>query len=374
MGATVQRTVVVSAVNIRKGGTLTILRQCLSYLSTISDNYRVIALVHKRELCDYDGIEYIEMPDTIKGWRKRLWCEYVTMNHISKKLENRFGEKVYLWLSLHDTTPRVDAEHRAVYCQTSFPFFKWRFQDFEMDFKIPIFAMFTRFAYQLNVHKNDYLIVQADWLKKGLSKMLHVAEDKFIVAPPAKPSIHIYSRNKLHNIYTFFYASTPDCHKNFETLCKASKILEEQLGQKKFKVILTVKGDENKYARWLYDNWGNIDSITFEGFMNKERLFDCYSETDCFIFPSRIETWGLPISEFMITRKPMLLSDLPYAHETAVGSKNVAFFNPLDYLELSTLMRKMIEGNTDMLMPILENRNQKTIAESWESLFEILLK
>ena len=43
------KTIVVSAVNIRKGGTLTILRNCLEYLSGLaqSGNYRVVALVHK---------------------------------------------------------------------------------------------------------------------------------------------------------------------------------------------------------------------------------------------------------------------------------------------------------------------------------------
>ena len=76
------KTIVVSAVNIRKGGTLTILRDCLGYLSGLASGgeYRVVALVHKRELADYPGIEYIEMPGCIKGWGRRLWCEYVTMS------------------------------------------------------------------------------------------------------------------------------------------------------------------------------------------------------------------------------------------------------------------------------------------------------
>ena len=81
-----RRTIVVSAVSLRKGGTLAILRDCLCYLSTLADSgeYRVVALVHKRELADYPGIEYIEMADIIKGWGRRLWCEYVTMRRISK--------------------------------------------------------------------------------------------------------------------------------------------------------------------------------------------------------------------------------------------------------------------------------------------------
>ena len=53
------KTIVVSAVNIRKGGTLTILRDCLSYLSSLaaSGEYRIVALVHKQELAHFAGIE-----------------------------------------------------------------------------------------------------------------------------------------------------------------------------------------------------------------------------------------------------------------------------------------------------------------------------
>ncbi len=59
------RRIVVSGINIRKGGTLTILRDCLRYLSGEAQAGRaeVTALVHRRELCDYPGIDYIEMPD-----------------------------------------------------------------------------------------------------------------------------------------------------------------------------------------------------------------------------------------------------------------------------------------------------------------------
>ena len=66
MGKPVQRNIVVSAVNLRKGGTLTVLRDCLQYLSGREDLH-VTALVHKRDLCDYPGIDYIEIPWSIRG-------------------------------------------------------------------------------------------------------------------------------------------------------------------------------------------------------------------------------------------------------------------------------------------------------------------
>ena len=139
------KTIVVSAVNIRKGGTLTILRNCLEYLSGLaqSGNYRVVALVHKKDLACYPGIEYIELPWTIKNWVLRLWCEYVTMYGISKQLS-----PVYLWLSLHDTTPNVKAERRAVYCHNPFSFYPWKWKDLFLNYHIVCFAWFTKYIYR----------------------------------------------------------------------------------------------------------------------------------------------------------------------------------------------------------------------------------
>ena len=366
------KTIVVSAVNLRKGGTLTILRDCLKYLSHLVDGgeYKVVAIVHKKELCDYPGIECIEMPEIINGWGKRLWFEYVTCKKISEELA-----PVYLWLSLHDTSPIVRANRQAVYCQTSFPFYKWSLRDFKMDFKIPLFAMFTKYAYKVNIRSNRYLIVQQNWLREGFSRMFGLDKSKFVVAPPQKKTAEINPESIANQVYTFFYASTPDCHKNFETLCEAAKLLELALGDNRFKVVLTLSGAENKYSQWLYKNWGNVNSINFAGFMSKERLYGYYKSSDCFIFPSKVETWGLPITEFMETSpdKPMLLSDLPYAHETAAGASQVCFFNPNDPIELKNRMKEMIENNCSALKPVPKQIIEEPTAKSWEELFEILL-
>ena len=56
MDGTVRKRVVVSAVNIRKGGTLTVLRDCLRYLSGRED-LQVTAIVHKKSLCEYPAID-----------------------------------------------------------------------------------------------------------------------------------------------------------------------------------------------------------------------------------------------------------------------------------------------------------------------------
>lgn len=376
------KTIVVSAVNLRKGGTLTILRQCLSFLSIwgLDNGYKIIAIVHRRELADCPNIEYIEIPWAIQSWGKRLWCEYVTMNRISKEL----GE-IDLWLSLHDTTPRVKAKRQAVYCQTSFPFLQWHWRDFRFDPKIPLFAMLTRFAYRIGIHRNKYLIVQQEWLRKGFSKMFNISQSKFIVAPPERDStLPLLEERNINPQYTFFFASTADSHKNFETLCEASRILETEIGSHKFRTVITVSGEENKYAKYLHRNWGHIKSIEFAGLMDKATLYKNYIQADCFVFPSRIETWGLPISEFIAANrklgydKPMLLADLAYAHETSSNYPAAQFFEACNPRQLAQLMKEKISTSTAIqptkeVDPAYQLTYNQPYARDWEELINKLL-
>lgn len=365
------KTIVVSAVNIRKGGTLTILRDCLSYLSSLaaSGEYRIVALVHKRELAYFAGIEYIELPDSVKSWFNRLWCEYVTMKKLSAQIGN-----IDLWLSLHDSTPRVEAKRQAVYCQTSFPILNWKINDLRFDYKIVLFSIFTKYVYRFRCHKNHRMIVQTKWIRRSLSDMIGYPESGFIVAPPVTSAQPVINSHPSSLKYRFIYAATPDCHKNFELICQAAKMLAEEIGNNKFEVILTITGHENRYSSWLYKNWGDVAPLRFVGFMPKENLFELYATSDCLIFPSRVETWGLPISEYAGFNKPMLLANLPYSHETASGASRVAFFDPSDPQELKKQMKYLVSGDNSFLKSIEKQPDDKQTAHSWQQMFDLLLK
>jgi len=370
MDSLVPRNIVVSAVNLRKGGTLTVLRDCLQYLAARPDLH-VTALVHKRELCDYPGIDYIEIPWSIKGWLRRLWCEYVTMHRLSKHLP-----AADLWLSLHDTTPRVKARRQAVYCHTPFPFMKARSTDWKLDYKIAVFSYLTRFYYRINVHSNNYLIVQQQWMRDAMSDLLGVDKQRIIVAPPAFRPMPIPEGEDARSkpgMTTFLYPATADVHKDFETLCEATRLLEKRIGMGRFRVVITVRGDENKYAIFLKQNWGKVASLDFHGLMTREELGRAYGEATALVFPSRAETWGLPISEFLPTGKPMILADLPYAHETAAGAAQVRYFPVTDAQALSNCMQEVIEGSLQAFQPVKQPDFQPPFAPDWETLFNLLL-
>lgn len=365
-----KKTIVISAVNLNVGGTLTILRDCLGYLSALAGegNYRIVALVYKQELADYPNIEYIETQWPKKWWVNRLWFEYVSARKISKQLS-----PVCLWLSLHDTTPDVVAERRAVYCHNPFPFYRWKWQECFFTPKIVLFALFSRFIYQKNIHQNNSIIVQQQWIREAFVEMFSLEATKIMVALPNASSTG--KRQDLVNQeegYNFIYAASANSHKNFECLAEAARILSMR-GLPQFQVRITVNGHENAYAQWLYKHWGSVPNLNFAGFMDRQTLFNLYARSHCLVFPSKVETWGLPITEFGAFDKPMLLADLPYAHETAAGYSHVAFFDTDNPLELARLMESLILGDYTSLKEVGQKYIAPPTANSWKEMFDTLL-
>jgi glycosyltransferase involved in cell wall biosynthesis len=319
-------------------------------------------------------VEYIEMKWPKKSWINRLWSEYVTMKKISKQLS-----PVYLWLSLHDATPNVTAEQRVVYCHNSFPYYQWKLREWWFAPKIVLFAVFTKYIYRKNMNKNRYVIVQQEWMKKDFVRTFGLKEETIIVAPPPvllDKQADVYPETNVlgQEVFSFLFAGAPDSHKNFECICQATKLLNEKSGVKDFKVNITIKGNENKYAKWLFRKWGKgISNLVFTGYLDNKTLYEYYHQCHCLIFPSKVETWGLPITEFATFGKPMLLADLPYAHETAQGCSKVAFFDPDSPHELADKMKKLVDGDDSFLLTVKKNNIPGPVAWTWQELFDIIL-
>ena len=91
------------------------------------------------------------------------------------------------------------------------------------------------------------------------------------------------------------------------------------------------------------------------------------------VFPSKLETWGLPISEAKRYNKPLLLANLPYAHETVGNYDKVSFFPANDASALADLMQEIIEG---VWKPAGANQDVPMFpfARNWDDLWSILIK
>lgn len=365
-----KKIIVISAVNLRSGGTLTILQECLHYASSVlAKHYKVIALVSNKKLAEYENIEYIEFPRSKKSWLIRLYYEYIYFYFLSKKL------KPYLWLSLHDITPNVNAKIRAVYCHNPSPFYKATFRDLMFSLKFYLFSRYYKYLYKINIRKNDYVIVQQEWIRQAFQSMYKinsvvVAQPIVKINFPVTPS----REEKLKKKYQFVYPAFPRAFKNYEIICEAARILENS-GFTNFQVILTISGSENGYSKYIYKKFKHLKTLRFVGILSRADVFSAYQDSDCLIFPSKLETWGLPITEFSLYKKPIILINLPYAHETVGAYDRKYFFEPDNAAQLSQLMLAAMQNKLPAVIPH-ENESLITAHKliGWEELFAHILK
>lgn len=363
--------IIISAVNLVDGGPLTILDSCLKALSHLfesNNEIEVIAIVNDKQKCLYPNIQYIELKWPKNNWLNRVYCEYFYFYGLSKKL------KPDIWFSLHDMSPNVVAPKKIVYCHNPMPFYHTNLGCIRYNYKEYLFSKFYTYLYKINMRKNTYVIVQQNWIRDAFVKLFSLSREKVIVAIPErdKKNILVQNSSSLNKECLFFFPAFPRTFKNFEIICEACKLLKEEKVLN-YKVILTLAGNENAYAQYIYEKYHFIENIDFCGLLSRERVEEIYSNTTCLIFPSKLETWGLPISEFANYGKPILAADLPYAYETAAGAKKVCFFNPNNPRELADKMKLMIQGREECFESVPYLDIPSPYVFSWEMLFDKLL-
>ncbi|EFB7960834.1 glycosyltransferase family 4 protein, partial [Escherichia coli] len=112
----------------------------------------------------------------------------------------------------------------------------------------------------------------------------------------------------------------------------------------KLNIILTIDGEENKYANYIYNKYSHLKAINFVGRLTRNEVNEYYSKVDVLLFPSKLETWGLPISEAKMKHLPMLVADLSYAKETVGTYDKVTFIDINDPNALAELFERCITG------------------------------
>ncbi len=372
-----KKKVAISGINLFNGGPVSIIKDCLYFLNKTDQfkDYQFIALVHKKSLFNCEelsNIKFVEFPKSRKSYLFRLYYEYVYFKKFAKQ------NQVKYWLSLHDMSPSLDNVKQAVYCHNATPFHKKSLKDILFQRAVFFFAFFYQYLYAINIHKNEYVIVQQLWIKKEFAKMFRLNENKIIVAPPqiAEPSFTIKTAG-IHQKYSkkkvFFFPSLARPFKNIEVVCEAVKLLNNQLDLPDFIVILTIDGTENGYAKHIYNLYGSIKNIDFIGLQAREKVYELYSLTDCLVFPSKLETWGLPLSEFKMSERSILASDLPYAHETIGSYNKVRYFNPDNPKELASVMSDMIQNKPVKYSLSSAVHYPAPTAHNWSELFRIIL-
>lgn len=363
--------IVVSGINIREGGPLTVLREMLSELSLFNQKngsqHNILAIVSDKTLfSDISGIDFFVFDQYKPSWINRVLYEYWVFRGFSKKRD------IYLWISMHDMTPWVVTNRQVVFCHNAAIFYSGlNYKTLQHEPKVAMFSLFYKYLYRLNIKKNDHVIVQQQWIANEFKKIFPVKSVLVCNSSNNDDPVSNFVPNEsdTNACHTFIYPAFPRIFKNHEVLLEAARLLEGRMS-KGFQVLITLAGNENSYSNSLYERYKDCNSIKFIGLKKHDELLEILSISDCLVFPSQLETWGLPITEAKMFGKKILLVDLPYAHETVGDYDLVEFFDPNNASILADKMQKVIDD--DLVFKGNVNSNSDAIL-GWNALFHIVV-
>lgn len=326
--------IMVFDVPAESGGALTILNQY--YDAAIKDKKNEwFFVVSTPKLKEANNVKVLSYPWIKNSWLHRLYFD----NLVANKLVNKYNvDKI---LSLQNVVvPKVKVK-QTLYLHQPLPFVEKRYGLTE-DFKFWVYQNIISKIIFKSIRKADEVIVQTKWIMEAAIEKANVKKEKFILKQPElNVSVKkLYTSDK-NSEKLFFYPSSGLVYKNHEVIVNACKILKDK-GISNYKVIFTLKGDENKHVRKLREIMTEENlPVEFIGLVDIEDVYKYYSKS-ILIFPSYIETFGLPMLEAKMHESPILASDCEFSREILDDYMNVRFFNPFDEIQLSIFMESFL--------------------------------
>ena len=317
------------------GGALTILGQY--YERAINDsNKEWIFVISTPYLKECKNIKVINFP-----WVKKSWLHRIVFDKlIAYKLVQKY--RVDEVLSLQNVViPNVKVK-QTLYLHQPLPFVEKRYS-ITSNYKFWVYQnIISRMIYK-SLKEADKIIVQTEWMLNAVMNKVKIEREKISVEQP-KFNIKVskkYESNNDKNT-TFFYPASGLEYKNHRIIVESTKELVSK-GITNFKVILTLKGDESGHIKHLYRIVKSKGlPIDFIGQVNLNEVYEYYSKT-ILLFPSYIETFGLPLLEARLHETPILASNCEFSREILEGYKKVNYFDPFDSKGLHVLMKHHLQ-------------------------------
>ena len=326
-------TVMIYDVHASESGALAILDDLYKQIRAYTDkSVRWVFIVSTPHYEETKEITVRRFPWVKKNWVYRYYFDTVT----TRKLLNEFKpDKVF---SLQNKGIDFYNKEQQVYLHLPFILTDHKFS-MKIDGK-------KLWAYQNIIRKNIFkslqnvnmTIVQTQWMKDALIKKAGINPDKIVVQ---HPDIKFNDIGRFmdcpENRKRIFYPATAFSYKNHITLLKALNYLQNK-GITNYEVIFTIYPNENTYTKKLqeYVNKNKLN-VKFNGPISREQVFKMYAKS-ILVFPSYVESFGLPLLEAKLTGSYIIASDTPYSHEILDGYQNAFFFEELNYHMLGELI------------------------------------
>ena len=203
----------------------------------------------------------------------------------------------------------------------------WRFMSFQEKIKrlvkVYFFKKFSKYI--------DITIAQTKTIRKRL-KSQYSLTNVYIVPNSVSQENYNYKNNfnfEFNGDLNLLCLSKYYIHKNLESFIPLAKLIRSN--DLNIKIIITISGSEHPMAeKFLYNISKNKlkEIIVNVGPVDMKLVPEIYSQTDGLILPTLLESFSGTYVEAMFHKKPIITSDLDFAHE--VCNDSAFYFDPFD--------------------------------------------
>lgn len=193
-----------------------------------------------------------------------------------------------------------------------------------------------RYVFKLNFKYVSHVIVQGEYMKNQLIKLIPTSKDKVSIIKQPLPIEYLNSNfhfnlQKEINLdkLILFYPALNYIHKNHKLLSEISNSSSKKLPVKE--LILTIDERDNPNEE--------LNFIKCIGFCETSKCISYYLKSDALLFLSIKESYGFPLIEAMYFGLPIICPDLPYAIELC-GSQAI-YFDPNNSTSLISAIEKL---------------------------------
>lgn len=218
----------------------------------------------------------------------------------------------------------------------------------------------------LGIKKASAITAISETTKQEITSHYHVDPEGITVTYDAL-DLHFQetlNKHKPKNYYTFpyiLYVGNAYPHKNLERLIQALKIINQS---KKIKLVLA--GDDNYFYPRLKnfaEELGVSEEIIFFGDANDSELINLYTFSECLVFPSLMEGFGLPNLEAIACGKLPVMSDIPVFRE--IWGDSVDYFDPYNEEDMAAKILSDIKTPNDRYQKRVEILKKRLDDFSW---------
>lgn len=358
--------ILVNATALSSGGALTILRQFTAHAALTNKKYLIFSPVGVA-LDSHVNITYIEV-DT-KSWLKRIWWDVFGL----KKYIKQQNINCSLCISLQNTSVNVDCE-QLIYLHQPLPFTTVKYSFNKQTIKYFLYKKFYKFFIFLFSNIETRFVVQTQWMKTALVYN-GVPENKISVFIPdiklpdgySALTTELVERSATEQI-TFFYPASSLFYKNHLLILDALALIKKRTLRKNaiFSVTLSV-GDYPVFDEKV-KRLGLSDIISYLGVMTYGEVIEHYINADAVLFPSYIETFGLPLAEAGVLGKRIICVDLPFSRDVLTGYQGAIFLDYQNAVQWADAIELVMRQQTVSKFPPLSFEHGAT----WKDFFNYI--